>query len=127
MKKSKLLWTLALVLLVLTLFCGCGNEDPGQVTVTLPGNPTTGYSWTYTMTGDGALREVESGYCYKTETPGKKTVGQGGTFTFTFEGEREGDVTLDFVYAQPWEGGNKGEEQTFTYHVDKDLRIKEVK
>jgi predicted secreted protein len=79
------------------------NAGPQTFTVELAGNPTTGYSWTWTASPEGAVREISSDYRRDSGAEGR--VGAGGTFVFTFEKLLPGAVTLSFAYARPWEQG----------------------
>lgn len=74
------------------------------MTVSLPGNPTTGYLWDYAVSDEEALVCTESGYTPAVTEPG--FVGGGGVFNFIFEGQKgteKREVELSFVYARPWE------------------------
>ncbi len=68
-----------------------------DVVVTLPANPSTGYSWvvsssaTLTQTGEPQF------------TPESNLVGAAGTMTFRFEAVRSGEGVLQLDYLRPWE------------------------
>jgi inhibitor of cysteine peptidase len=92
----------------IVLFAGPAREREKRITLELAGNPTTGYSWTYTMDREGIVREVSTEYrgasgSGNPNTPGR--AGQGGVFVFVFEGLKPGTVELRFNYARPWESG----------------------
>lgn len=74
------------------------------ITVTVPGNPTTGYSWAAQLDEESAARlELNGEPEYTQEATGEDVVGAGGSFTFTFKAAQAGDATLKLVYARPWE------------------------
>lgn len=88
--------------------------------ISLDGNPTTGYSWTYRQTRDGIVRKVSSEY--KTEK--SDIVGAGGTFVFVFEGITQGETELTFEYSRSWEKGIKPiETKIYVFKVDSSKRI----
>jgi len=74
------------------------------IEVIIPGNVTTGFSWT------AALAEKDAGLItqvgepvYATESTGKPIVGAGGVYTFTFKAAAKGEAELKLVYSRPWE------------------------
>ncbi len=74
------------------------------IQVIIPGNPTTGYSWTATLSDKDAAVLVQNGEpAYVEEAADTEVVGAGGTFTFTFKALAPGQATLKLVYARPWE------------------------
>jgi inhibitor of cysteine peptidase len=88
------------------------------LTISLQGNPTTGYNWVYTG-GEGIVKEVSSGYL--PSTPG--LVGSGGQFVFVFEGVSPGETELRFSYARPWEKATPVEFRSYILLVDNELNI----
>ena len=95
---------LFLLLFIAMLSLGClGIQDQNTVSIELEGNPTTGYTWVYTMSPEGIVREISNKY-----VPDKNDgnlVGSGGKFIFTFEAVREGEAELVFSYLRTWEEG----------------------
>lgn len=65
------------------------------LSILLRGNPSTGHLWSWTASGDGAVRETDIVYEQENEMPGSPA-----TYTYVFAGEKEGEVTLRFVYSQ---------------------------
>ena len=68
----------------------------GTLTVSLPANPTTGYTWQATQQGSLVLRN--SHYVAQPVKPG--FVGSGGTATFVFQAGGPGTQHLVMTYAQ---------------------------
>lgn len=127
--KRRLLTTAVLLLLLAgsaAAVAGCGSQananggpvrlteaDNGRavtvkagedIQVVLSGNPTTGYSWTASVSDDAVLaQQGEPVYAQGNTDP--SIVGAGGTYTFTFKAAAEGQVTLEFEYARPFETG----------------------
>ncbi len=68
-------------------------------TVSLEGNPTTGYSWEIT--------EIEAEVIELTGEPDydsdSKLIGSGGMFKFTFKAAAAGTSRVKLVYHRPWE------------------------
>ena len=67
--------------------------------VTLPGNPTTGYSWTIARMPD--FLELSGEEVYVPAQP--QMAGSGGMSTWKFLVIAPGTDTLRFVYRRPWE------------------------
>jgi inhibitor of cysteine peptidase len=70
--------------------------------ISLPGNPTTGYSWKSASPPGDSLKAVgEPAYA---QTPGRAgMVGVGGTFVFKFKAVKAGKAEVKLAYARPWE------------------------
>lgn len=73
--------------------------DIGQIA--LEGNPTTGYSWNYTIS-DSSILELGSSH-YQSEAP-EGIDGAGGTDTWDFRALKEGTATITFKYYRVWLG-----------------------
>jgi len=69
------------------------------ISVVLPGNPTTGYSWLLT-TIKGTSVETNGPAIY---TSSGGPPGSGGTFSFPFLAGQPGSATLALEYRQPWD------------------------
>lgn len=89
--------------------------------VILAGNPTTGYSWTWTTDADEAIVAVEGGYVPAEAAEGM--VGVGGQYCFVLQGVAAGETVITFAYARPWE--NQAPLYTIVYHVrvDENLNV----
>ncbi len=75
-----------------------------EIQVILAGNPTTGYSWTASLTdADKAILQQQGDPLYAQQSTDPSIVGSGGTFTFTFKATAAGQVNLKLGYARPWE------------------------
>ncbi len=78
-------------------------ESGSSWTILLPSNRTTGYSWRLADLPNSA--SVESvGHNYQAGAAGLP--GAGGEEGWTFHAVRQGESTLDFTYARPWEKNN---------------------
>jgi inhibitor of cysteine peptidase len=104
----------ALAVLVLTLTaCGAGTVrlDAGhngasvevnrgeRISITLAGNPTTGYSWEL-VDFDEVVVELVGEPEYKSDS---KLIGSGGAYTFTLKALAPGVTTVKLVYQRSWE------------------------
>ena len=70
-----------------------------QITVALPGNPSTGYSWVVTTINPVLLTQIGE----PEFSTGSDLVGAGGTITFRFEATGAGQDALQLDYLRPWE------------------------
>ena len=85
----------------------------GQLMITLPGNPSTGFSWEVSsVDGDILAQEGEPEYFGEDSM----LVGLGGQVRFIFIAKEAGSTTLELVYHRPWET-NVAPLQTFTILV----------
>lgn len=126
MNPKVMLTAVAALALVATTGCASaqvlGEDDSGknvtlsvgeQLTIELPSNITTGYSWS--VADDGGLQQVgEALY----EAPDTDAVGAGGTETFTFEATEPGAGELVLWYARPWESVQPAETWSVTVEVE---------
>lgn len=85
-----------------------------QITVTLDGNPSTGYGWTVAA-GTGTILTQVGEATYTQKTADAVTTGAGGSYLFTFKAAQQGSTTLKLIYAQPW--NNNLPVQTFEITV----------
>ena len=72
----------------------------GEVTVTLAGNPTTGYAWAL-LAGNEAVLKSAGDPVYAASQIG--LIGTGGNFTFKFQALATGTAALKFGYRRPFE------------------------
>ena len=102
---------LAFTLSLLSLFALANNKPEeavtlkrGQtITVSLPSNPTTGYSWSLcsknTRNTIVGIEELP----YAAEQTG--LIGSGGTQSWHITGKKRGLAHIKFEYKRPWEKG----------------------
>ena len=94
-------WLVSLLGLAVLGLLGSGTQKQKTAAVELIGNPTTGYTWVYTMSPEGVVREVSKEYiASKTD---ERVSGSGGKFIFTFEALITGEAELIFSYLRVWE------------------------
>jgi len=86
-------------------------EIGDKIYVKLCTNPTTGFEWSYEMSGDAAVKEEDHDF----EGPESDVPGAPSKETWTFEGTAEGTTVINMSYSQPWDGGIKGE---WTYKIN---------
>jgi inhibitor of cysteine peptidase len=67
--------------------------------ISLPSNPSTGYSWHWTNREEAVCVDSVS----HTYTGGGDQPGSGGTDTWVFQGKRAGECTLVLKYFRSWE------------------------
>ena len=104
------------------LLFGCAGiqgqtQGKNTAAITLEGNPTTGYSWVYTLSTlspQAVIREVSKEYIPNTSD--KNIVGSGGKFVFTFEAIAAGEADIIFSYRRAWEE-NTAPVKTISYRA----------
>jgi inhibitor of cysteine peptidase len=87
-----------------------------RIEVRLPGNPTTGYSWTLKSIGGDAVRSLGDP-AFTRPAEAAPRVGAGGTFVFSLLAEKPGKAEVVLAYARPWER-DKVPAKTFTVTFD---------
>jgi inhibitor of cysteine peptidase len=71
-----------------------------EVSITLSGNPSTGYTWKIASVNRDILKLVGRKFVPSKHKPG--IVGAGGTFVFRFRALKKGHTTLQLVYEKPY-------------------------
>ena len=80
-------------------------EVGDKVYVELCSNPTTGFKWSYEMTGNPSVIEED----YDFQKPVNDLTGSPGIEKWKFEGIEKGTARIMMEYGQPWDGGIKKE------------------
>ncbi len=88
-------------------------------TVTFVENPTTGYTWSDTVSDETILNVQDNGYV---ADPGGYA-GIGGTHSWTIFGTDPGDASVTFVLARQWEGGETAATIVYNFFVNESLMI----
>ena len=101
---------------LLLLAAGCAKKEPQTATVSLPSNPTTGYSWKVEQSND--LFEITSEFA---EGEGG-ALGAGGTATFTLTPQASGETAVMFMYGRSWEEAPESE-IVYNVKIDKNMQI----
>jgi len=95
------------------------------LTIELEENPTTGFSWSYSLSDKDVIHLVEDGYTADSDDP--NVVGGGGIHEYKFEGLKAGEATIIFDYYKSWEGVESAEEHIeYVVTVEEDGSIAEV-
>lgn len=96
--------------------------DNGNLRIVLRENPSTGYSWNYTISNNEVLQLVEDEFI-QGEANGE-IVGAGGTHRWSFRGALEGEARLEFRYYRSWEGeGSSVDEREYLIKVGQNKEI----
>jgi predicted secreted protein len=84
-------------------------DDPGRdwsvlnagdpFSVNLKGNPTTGYSWYFTVSDANVVKTTT-----ESSIPDSDMMGAGSTFTWNFTAGTAGNAAITFKYYRVWEG-----------------------
>ena len=101
---------------MLLLAAGCAKKEPQTATVSLPSNPTTGYSWKVEQSND--LFEITSEFA---EGEGG-ALGAGGTDTFTLTPQASGETAVMFMYGRSLEEAPESE-IVYNVKIDKNMQI----
>lgn len=90
-----------------------------NLVITLPGNPSTGYSWSVTnvvssgcLSGQSVEQQGQPVYTTTLVPGSRKAVGGGGFYRFTFKVPALCVSTIELAYQQPWKK-NKVADKTF--------------
>ncbi len=73
-----------------------------EVTISLAGNPTTGFEWAAKSVGSGILETLIDGKYTPDEAP-EGLAGSGGAYTWTFRAIESGEANIELAYARSWE------------------------
>jgi len=73
----------------------------GDLIVSLPGNPTTGYNWEVSVANPSVVKESQP-VAYMASS---NLVGSGGTYTFQYRAVKAGRTDITFLYRRSWETG----------------------
>jgi predicted secreted protein len=114
--RTKKLLVAVLGCAMLLLAAGCAKKEPQTATVSLPSNPTTGYSWKVEQSND--LFEITSEFA---EGEGG-ALGAGGTDTFTLTPQASGETAVMFMYGRSWEEAPESE-IVYNVKIDKNMQI----
>ena len=96
------------------------NVKSNSNIVQLYGNSSTGYVWQYSIKDESVVKVAEEKF-----EPDDKTGeldGSGGTYTWLFEGLKNGQTEITFNYLRPWES-EVLESVTYVVTVDSDLNV----
>jgi len=88
-------------------------EAGRHLSIELPANPSTGYSWEVKATDASILEQVGFPQFVSENV---NLVGAGGKLTLTFDTLKSGSTALELVYHRPWET-NVAPLQTFIIQV----------
>ena len=86
------------------------------MTVSLDGNATTGYTWSYTISDPTVLTCESDDYAENSHEEGM--VGVPGVQSYKFKSASAGTASLIFTYARSWESGNPADEKSVRVTVD---------
>jgi inhibitor of cysteine peptidase len=85
----------------------------GELTISLPANPSTGYSWVVSSINPALLNQIGDPE-FSAESD---LIGAAGTMTFHFEATAAGQDSLQLNYLRPWEDTEPLETYTVTVNV----------
>lgn len=101
------------VLCLALILCACGQAI--DVSLSYQGNPTTGYSWIYTVADEGIVQvDVAESNQNDPNLVGASVT----TYAYTLRGLSAGETQVVFRYEQPWETDSVAEIHTFRVRVN---------
>lgn len=112
---------ICILLLFGLIFEGCKSIafKSSETRLELRGNPTTGYTWIYTI-GDESIIQIDEDIKYL----GKEgMVGAPSLFTYTVRSLKQGNTNLKFEYKRPWENKQAEEVRFFEVTVKENGKI----
>lgn len=119
------LFGILLVMCIGLVFTPSAFAAGDTITISLPANPSTGYSWTYEMSEDDILCEELTKFI--PARGGDTAIGKGGKQVWVFRAENPGSVAITFTYKRPWKNGSASfDSVTYYYAVDSNLAITKV-
>lgn len=98
---------LTVLMFFCVIFAGCSSkkieaENPSEIEkadIILSGNPTTGYTWEYTIEDESVI-EINENIVYL----GKDgIVGAPSSFNYKILPKKTGETKIHFIYHRPWE------------------------
>lgn len=116
--KTKKVWILIFFCLLLA-GCKSVSFNTNEKTLELRGNPTTGYTWIYTVEDDSIIL-VEEDIKYLGQDG---VVGAPSLFTYTIKSLKQGKTTLKLEYKRPWEDKAAEEIRYFVVTVKENGKI----
>lgn len=83
------------------------------VTINLSENPTTGYSWAFSIEPESQnfISDISEKYI----APNNNLVGSGGIKEYSFKAINTGEITLTGYYRRPWEKLDKQNSEKVEY------------
>lgn len=117
MKKLAVLFTILTVIFLVS--CKSTKMNPSEFetiqgdTICLKGNPTTGYTWSYTESVKG-LVSIEETVTYLGDD---KVVGSPSLFKFKLKPVKDGNMLLIFMYKRNWEKDSPAESRMFLVNI----------
>ena len=119
---KKLIYILAALLLTVSIALADGIQETNAVTVSLDGNPTTGYVWTgFVLGGESVLLTDPAGTYVPDDAP-EGLSGVGGKTYFTLLPAAPGESIVTFTYARSWEPDFL-EQRVLLANVDDDMKL----
>lgn len=108
-----------IVLGLLLVGCKSASFKESEKKLELDGNPTTGYTWVYSI-GDESVIQVSEDVKYL----GKNgIVGAPSRFTYTIKSKKAGSTSLKFVYKRPWEEKDAETVRLFEVKIEDDGKL----
>lgn len=84
-----------------------------EITISLAGNATTGYSWLFTSTNGTLFKAIQESYAPDIHPTGM--VGVGGKFTYKIKTLKKGTFSIIARYYRPWENFNPKRDKHYEF------------
>ncbi|MGL4985742.1 MAG: protease inhibitor I42 family protein [Treponemataceae bacterium] len=86
-------------------------------TLSLDGNPTTGYAWNFLDLEKQDFVELIDSIYVPYASEGEKILGGGGTYFFKFKSIKRGTVILKANYTRSWQKAENPKQKEFTVTI----------
>ena len=87
-----------------------------EITISLKGNPTTGYKWQFTSSNGTYFKVLEESYQIDKHPSGM--VGVGGHFIYRFKPIKKGTFAINAKYYRPWEEFNPEADKQYNFNFE---------
>lgn len=87
------------------------------VTLTLQGNPTTGYEWSVASFDNAGVMQTLLDGVYTPGAVAEGVVGSGGIYEWSYKALNPGEAHVDLAYARSWEADAPAKTFSMTFTV----------
>lgn len=122
------IFTICISVLVVSVFTGCKstrNFVSSSKKIELRGNPTTGYTWEYTVSNEGICDVIEDVLYLGPDG----VTGAPSLFNYEIISRTPGNTHINFKYHRPWLKDSEIDERVYEVSVSKSgkIRLKRIK
>lgn len=108
-----------LLITILIITIGCSKKIDYDVSITLEGNPSTGYDWIVKNTDESNFKLVDT----IIKTTDEELVGAPSTYTFYFKAKGQSIADVTFEYSRPNESIDATYLIKYTFSIDAKKKV----